>query len=226
VLVADANLIIPRQEVFRYKNKNQFGHGQGSVAGFSDIFRYKLLYDYGGWWVDMDVTCLKQFYFEKPYFFRKHHNLNVVGNIMKCPKGSNVMKRCYEEAKQEVNEFNTDWHKPIEILNENVNRFKLEKYIVQYSSNEDRWDVTSRYVFSSPQVPSEWSFIHWQNEEWRNQNLKKNYFHHEGLLSKLLSAYLLYEPPKNRLQELINEFNFNPFVRKIKRILKQTLKLH
>ena len=30
----------------------------GSVAGFSNLFRYELLRRDGGWWVDTDVLCL------------------------------------------------------------------------------------------------------------------------------------------------------------------------
>ena len=68
VKLMDANTVIPSEEVFYYRKGSQFGTGKGSVAGFSDIFRYKLLHDYGGWWVDMDVTCLKAFDVETPYF--------------------------------------------------------------------------------------------------------------------------------------------------------------
>jgi hypothetical protein len=31
--------------------------GKGTYAGFSDLFRYKMLFDRGGWWVDTDVVC-------------------------------------------------------------------------------------------------------------------------------------------------------------------------
>src|SRR5690606_11724688 len=84
--LADANSILPESAVFRYKNKSQYGQGKGSVSGFSDIFRYKMLHDSGGWWVDMDVTCLKHFDFDEEYIFRYHHELPAVGNVMKCPK--------------------------------------------------------------------------------------------------------------------------------------------
>ncbi len=104
VFVKDANEIIPKEKVFKYKNFNQYGHGKGSYAGFSDIFRYALLYKYGGWWVDMDVTCISSLNYEEPYVFRKHHVFDTVGNIMKCPKNSKLMKLCYEEAIKTINE--------------------------------------------------------------------------------------------------------------------------
>ena len=45
--IGDASVIIPREKVFSYRNQNSFGHGKGSYAGFSDIFRYKLLHEHG-----------------------------------------------------------------------------------------------------------------------------------------------------------------------------------
>ena len=86
VKVMDANAVIS-SEGFTTKGALNLVQAKRSVAGFSDIFRYKLLHDYGGWWVDMDVTCLKAFDVETPYFLG-HHNLPLVGNIMKAPKGS------------------------------------------------------------------------------------------------------------------------------------------
>ena len=145
LILEDAAQIISRSDVFNYHNKNQYGHGKGSYAGFSDIFRYKLLYEKGGWWVDMDVCCLKPFDFDAEYVFRTHHDFPMVGNIMKCPRGSRLMKMCYEEAITHVNAENTDWNKPINILNENIAGLGLEKYILNIS-NSDEWAVIRNYL--------------------------------------------------------------------------------
>jgi hypothetical protein len=83
IFIEDASQIIASDEVFAYRNRNQFGHGKGSYAGFSDIFRYRLLYLKGGWWTDMDVVCLSPLDFREPYVFRTHHDFAAVGNIMK-----------------------------------------------------------------------------------------------------------------------------------------------
>lgn len=216
ILIGDANEIIPRENIFNYKGKNQFGHGMGSYAGFSDIFRYKLLYQHGGWWTDMDVTCLKPLHFDKPYFFRTHHELNVVGNVMKCPKGCLLMKRCYEEANREIDENNVDWHKPIEILNRLIDHFRLNEYTVKEVSNDDRWEDTSRFVFSNEEFPDHWYFIHWQNEEWRSQGIDKAMVYHNSTLAKLLSYYGLYSPPKKIMDRWYNEFVFSDFYRRMK----------
>ena len=53
VVRKDANEIIPEEKIFTYNHYNKFGHGKKSYSGFSDIFRYKLLYEHGGIWSDM-----------------------------------------------------------------------------------------------------------------------------------------------------------------------------
>lgn len=52
VVVKDANKIVPASLIYQY---------DGSYAGFSDLFRNKLLYAKGGWYVDLDIFCLKRF---------------------------------------------------------------------------------------------------------------------------------------------------------------------
>jgi hypothetical protein len=203
--IADASQIMPREQVFAYKNQNKYGHGKGSVAGFSDIFRYKLLHEKGGWWVDMDVTCLKPFDFTSPYFFRSHHELSIVGNVMKCPPHSELMKLCYEEAIASIDENNTDWHKPIEILNKHVALLKLQNYIQTGVSNEDQWDKTSRFIGHSDKLHADWYFIHWQNEEWRSRNITRQDFYYRSALAGLLSKYGLFNMPHSALGRLANQ---------------------
>lgn len=147
-VLEDASTIIPREQVFCYKYSNQFGHGKGSYAGFSDVFRYKLLYEHGGWWVDMDVTCLKSFDFEDPYVFRNHHDLPVVGNMMKCPRNSELMRLCYEQAREQVDENNTDWHKPIQILNDHIVKLGLAHHIKELS-NHDKWNDVRKLLYKN-----------------------------------------------------------------------------
>lgn len=55
VTVKSANEILSHNLIFRYSN--------GSVAGFSNWFRYEMLAKHGGMWVDMDMICLKPFAF-------------------------------------------------------------------------------------------------------------------------------------------------------------------
>ncbi len=52
----------PSSRIFKYT-------GYDTYAGFSNFFRYKLLLDRGGWWVDADTICLRPFDFREPFVF-------------------------------------------------------------------------------------------------------------------------------------------------------------
>jgi hypothetical protein len=207
--ICDANTIVPALHVFSYRSANKYGHGKGSYAGFSDIFRYKLLYEYGGWWVDMDVACLKPFDFAAPYFFRDHHELNVVGNVMKAPPHSELMKACYEEAIRSVDEHNTDWHKPIEILNKFIASFELGAFIKTNVSNSDEWHRTKRFIKNSNPVPHEWYFIHWQNEVWRHKGMSKDNFYYRSALGALMQQYGLMDRPVSLMDKITNMVRYS-----------------
>lgn len=157
----NANEILNQQYVFNYPDDGPLAWSKGSYAGFSDIFRYKLLYELGGWWVDMDVTCLKKFDFDELYFFRNHWKYPVVGNVMKCPKGSELMKLCFEKALQEVTAANDDWHKPIEILNEAINQLGLTHYRKLGLFNTDQAEFLELYFKEPSPFPRDWYGVHW-----------------------------------------------------------------
>src|SRR5574343_376774 len=89
VVLRNGEEILPKERIFRYPEKMMLGFGGNSYVGFSEIFRYKVLYELGGWWSDMDVTLLKPLEeITDDYFFRNHGVLSVVGNIMKAPPKS------------------------------------------------------------------------------------------------------------------------------------------
>jgi hypothetical protein len=215
VIIKDATQIIPKEDIFQYKNKNQFGHGKGSYAGFSDIFRYKLLYEYGGWWTDMDVTCLKPLDFSAPYVFRTHHDLKVVGNIMKCPPKSELMLRCYDKAIAEVDADNCDWNKPIRILNDTIFELGLQQYIIEIS-NRDSWNDVRKLIAGKKQVPDHWYIIHWVNEEWRRNKINKDYSGRNSVLRQLYLKNQVSIPQLSLLERVKNGIKLSFFIAAIK----------
>jgi hypothetical protein len=58
VELRDAAEILRESRVFHYGARADVG--QGSVAAFSNLFRYALLHREGGWWVDADLVCLSE----------------------------------------------------------------------------------------------------------------------------------------------------------------------
>lgn len=55
VSISDAAAIIPLDELFHFENSNT---GKPDLGPFSDLFRFKLLQERGGWWSDVDTVCL------------------------------------------------------------------------------------------------------------------------------------------------------------------------
>jgi mannosyltransferase OCH1-like enzyme len=91
----DASGILPQRKVFKH---------QDSYAQFSDIFRYRMLRDKGGCWVDLDVVCLKTFDFTSDYVFsserRKNAEMRINTGIIKVPRpGSRFARAIYRRAK-------------------------------------------------------------------------------------------------------------------------------
>ncbi|MCB0508977.1 MAG: glycosyltransferase [Chitinophagales bacterium] len=188
VVVKHAHEIIASEKVFQYKTQNVHGHGKGSYAGFSDIFRYKLLYEYGGIWTDMDITCLQNFHIQSDYFFRYHHKLGAVGNFMKCPRNSALMLWCYEQAVEQITADNKNWMLPIVILNEGIEKFNLSAHIHQLSNN-DSFPEVMRLLSASIKIPNQWKLIHWMNEEFRRLEIDKNCVLNHSVLQQLYAQY-------------------------------------
>jgi hypothetical protein len=90
VTIQDAGEILPRELIF----KNQLGKGKGSLAAFSDLFRFKLMLDRGGLWVDADIFCLKPFDFTAPYVFG-FEGTSVASGVIKMPRGCDLAERCF-----------------------------------------------------------------------------------------------------------------------------------
>ncbi len=107
VELRDAEAIVPRSKIFRY-SAGEFG--VGSFAGFSDLFRYTLIHQIGGWWADTDHACVERFQIdaEEALFLEetKNDRFRVVAGFYKLPAGSDVLAYCLDAiAKKNLNEI-------------------------------------------------------------------------------------------------------------------------
>jgi glycosyltransferase involved in cell wall biosynthesis len=168
VVVRDASTILPRDRIFRKQAPDPGGIvGRDSYGPFSDLFRYKLLHDHGGTWVDMDVTCLRPFDFETPYLFRPH-KIGVVGNLLKAPKGSELMRQTFEMSEGLASE-GVPWLALNKILTRNIYELGLQHYVRDGIVNDDAeaGEIIRAYAGSGFKVPPQrWYAIHWTNEFW------------------------------------------------------------
>jgi glycosyltransferase involved in cell wall biosynthesis len=167
VVVEDANEILPQRSIFTRKRLDaDSGVGRNSVGLFSDLFRYKLLYERGGYWTDMDVTCLQPLNFPEAYVLRSHR-VGVVGNILKCPRRSELMRETFDAVLREATP-NSPWLMSNRVLSQTVERLGLTEFVRDDLCNCDSWSEFIRpFIESDQAVPSTWYAIHWMNEVWR-----------------------------------------------------------
>ncbi len=89
VIKEDANKILPINQLFIFDN---------SPSGFSNIFRYKLLLEQGGWWVDTDVLCLSNEIPACDYFWAEQAPGEINGAILKFPVGDPRLENLLEQS--------------------------------------------------------------------------------------------------------------------------------
>ena len=123
VKLKDAREILPEDRIFQ----NQRGHGKGSYAAFADLFRYKLLRDHGGYWVDTDVFCIRPFSFEEPYVFGAEDK-PVANGIIKVPQRCKIMQSVYAQA-CEIDPSRIVWNELGELLAQKVIASGMLKYV-------------------------------------------------------------------------------------------------
>jgi hypothetical protein len=178
VTVCDARAILPKDRIFRYGP--EAGAGQGSVANFANMFRYKLLYDIGGWWVDTDVVCLRPFEFDAEYVFG-YEATPVINNAVLClPRLSQLAGSLFKAA-LEAGEH-TKWGETgPQLLTQKVIDFGLEGYClpaktfypIYHPLAGALFKAESRTGLMSSLIKDAYA-VHFWNEVLRRSQLNKN----------------------------------------------------
>lgn len=121
--IKDAREILPESEIF-------FDPRGVGIASFSDYFRYNMLYQNGGWWVDMDVICLKTLDLKTPFAFASERRNNpvsiaITNCVMKGEKNSNFLLDLIQKAKEDIQ--NNDYIPNKTLLDKILKALKLRK---------------------------------------------------------------------------------------------------
>ena len=179
-ILKDASEILPKSEIFFFNE----GPGKYSIAGFSDRFRYKLIYEKGGIWSDLDVLCLKSYSGLPEAFFAyqedKSHKHAISTGIFSLPPKSNFAKLLYEESlKYNENSewgesgpglvtklFNAKLAEGIDILDVNIFYPISYKNALNYGLPEEKLncDKLTKKCYGA----------HWWNEIWRRHYIPKD----------------------------------------------------
>lgn len=120
-IIKDGNEILDQSLIFRDRS--------GSLGAFSDWFRFEMLYKKGGFYVDMDMICLKPFNFESDEMvFGKEDSKTVSGAIMKFPKGHSLCRHMADRCMKPntILEYDTNRHKRKKLYRKIVNKNHLK----------------------------------------------------------------------------------------------------
>lgn len=133
-VVIDAATVLPRDAVFTYKH----GFGAGSHSAFSNLFRYVLLHERGGWWVDLDLICLRPFDFDAPYVIATEVDNDGTTTCatcaFTCPPGAEVLQHCIDVVNAADKE-RLEWGQiGPQLFTTAVARFGLEQHCVPPSA--------------------------------------------------------------------------------------------
>lgn len=130
VTVIDAESILPRDSVFTY----QHGFGKGSYSAFSNQFRYQLLFDKGGWWVDTDVVCLCPFDFAADFVFATERDPNrrvsAASCVIKSPSGADYLRYCLDVCASKNKDAIAWGEIGPRLMSEAIERFDLGRHCV------------------------------------------------------------------------------------------------
>lgn len=100
VVVEPADSIVPRSASFVLPGYDS----QGGFIAFSNRFRFELLFQRGGWWVDLDVVCLRSDMPAPETFFaleqRGERPCEAGSAVLRFPPGHEMMRRCSEETRR------------------------------------------------------------------------------------------------------------------------------
>ena len=144
VIVKDANKIFNKKYIFK--------HWSGNYATFADMFRFKLLHEKGGWWVDLDLICLRKLP-DVSYFFggerRKRtgafktklsHSFWI--GLMRFPKNNLLLKKIYTEMLNNIDNFKDANNKiPFTYGQQQLGLQLKKKYGEQFLWTENKIDM-------------------------------------------------------------------------------------
>ena len=186
-VIRDASEILPVSRIFQYKH-------QASYAGFANFFRYKLLLERGGWWIDTDVICLKPFDFVDEYVFSSELDQErevISSGIIKAPAGSEVMAYAWQVCERKDPQQLMWGETGPRLMTEAVRKCSLENYVkpprVFSPLRFNEW----RRVLEPSEVGEESYAIHLWNEMWRASGQDKNATYDENCLYERLKRKYL-----------------------------------
>ncbi len=171
--IRNAEHVLPRASQFLYRE-------YPSYAGFANFFRYRLLLEKGGWWVDLDTICLRPFDFASNYVFSSEDVLEggTKANVgaTKVPAGCDLMADLWRQCEAfDVSKLAWGQCGP-NLMAESIRRHKLNQFVQspQAFCPLAWWEWERALSHDVGYEPPEDAYaIHLWNEMWRRAAIDK-----------------------------------------------------
>lgn len=191
VTLADGNRVMPSSAIFQYAQHETY-------AGFANFFRYKLLLEQGGWWVDTDAVCLKRFDFPQehviPTEWTPTRQATICNGLLKAPLGSPAMEYAWRVCQTKDTRALKWGETGPRLLGEAVQACALESYTVPpavfcpipYYEWQCVLDPGRVWEFDSSTYA-----VHLWNEMWRRSKQDRNGYYDPACLYEQLKTRFL-----------------------------------
>jgi hypothetical protein len=198
--VLDGRSVLPEKAICYYGPGA--GDGAGSVALFSNLFRYQLLMQGGGIWSDTDVICLRSLdsVLNRDYLFAsehvdRSHERHLVNNcFMKVPASSPFIQECVSVS-QDVDPSQVKWGElGPGLVTAMTTKHSLQGYVTVPAvfSPIDYWDIHRLLQSGAPAMNQETLAVHCFNEIWRRLKIDKDGdYPASALIERLKTRYLI-----------------------------------
>jgi hypothetical protein len=142
ISVVDASEVLSPAAIFCFKDA---GRGVPDIGPFSDVFRFKLLLEKGGWWVDTDVLCASAQFPECQYAWANEFHQNIAPSIgtsqIRFPKGDPIIRQLYDECSRLA---------PVMRRREEIGPEVISRVVEQHGTPEGHFGSTEQFY------PLEW----------------------------------------------------------------------
>lgn len=188
-VLKDANEILPESAIFRYADRP-------SYAGFANFFRYKLLLERGGWWVDTDTVCLRPFDFSDEHVFSSEMQGDVeavTASLIKAPQRSAAMAYAWQVCRGKDPQKLVWGETGSQLMGEVVRKFSLQASQKPFYTfcpidfNEWRKLLVPHLVG----IPEEAYAVHLWNAMWQFEGQDKDAVYPAGCIYEQLKAMYL-----------------------------------
>ncbi len=180
----DGNEILPASAIFRDRDIASF-------SGFADLFRYKLLLERGGWWMDMDQVCLRPLPEPAEYAFACESPGTAGNGVLFTAPGSEVFRHLWDVARAKEHAEMGWCEIGPPLIRETVRRFGLERFVYPAEAfcpvPHARWYDTF-LPGRCPEFGVDTFGVHLWHELWRRGGLDKDEEYGPRSLYEILKA--------------------------------------